>query len=64
MIITKKFEFSSALLLTICLALISGNPLWAKPGTSPDLNLTPDQVKAFKIKRDGLALMLYLNLNK
>ena len=48
MIITKKFEFLSALLLTICLALISGNPLWAKPGTSPDLNLTPDQVKAME----------------
>jgi len=44
----KKSHFVIMLLLTTCILLAAGNPLWAKPKAGMNLNLTSDQIKALE----------------
>jgi Spy/CpxP family protein refolding chaperone len=48
MLNTKKRYLVIMLTFFTCILLVAGNPLWAKPDTGLNLNLTPDQINALE----------------
>ncbi len=48
MLNAKKIQLVIMFVITVCILLTNGNPLWAKQNTELNLNLTPEQVKALE----------------